>query len=52
MTETDFEQLYSQFGIRRSNPESRQHSAWFNEQHKKYRCLQAGLLDMSCYENL
>ncbi len=51
-TETDLEQLYSQFGIRRTNPEIWQHADWFNEQHKKYRGLQAGLLDLSRYENL
>jgi hypothetical protein len=51
-TETDLEPLYSQFGIRRTNPEIWQHSDWFNAQHKKYRGLQAGLLDMSRYENL
>ncbi|MDD1611608.1 MAG: fatty acid cis/trans isomerase [Methylococcaceae bacterium] len=51
-TETDLEAFYSQFGIRRTNPEIWQHSDWFNEQQKKYRGLQAGLLDMSRYENL
>ena len=51
-TETDLELVYSQFGIRRTNPDIWQHSDWFNEQHKKYRGLQAGLLDMSRYENL
>ena len=51
-TENDLEQFYSQFGIRRTNPEIWQHADWFNEQHKKYRGLQAGLLDMSRYENL
>jgi len=50
--EADLEALYSQFGIRRTHPEIWQHSDWLNEQHKKYRGLQAGLLDMSRYENL
>jgi hypothetical protein len=46
------EELYSRFGIRRSNPDIWLESDWFNEQHKKYRGLQAGLLDLSRYENL
>ncbi|MEC4749161.1 fatty acid cis/trans isomerase [Methylomicrobium sp. Wu6] len=51
-SETDLEPLYSQFGIRRTNSEIWQQADWFNEQHKKYRGLQAGLLDMNHYENL
>ena len=51
-TETDLEQLYGKFGIRRTNPEIWQQADWFNQQHKKYRGLNAGLLDMSRYENL
>jgi hypothetical protein len=51
-TETDLQQFYSQFGIRRTNPEIWQHADWSNARHKKYRGLQAGLLDMSRYENL
>ncbi len=51
-TETDLEPVYSQFGIRRTNPEIWQQADWFNEQHKKYRGMQAGLLDLSRYENL
>jgi hypothetical protein len=51
-TKTDLESFYGEFGIRRTNPEIWQHSDWFNEQHKIYRGLQAGLLDMSRYENL
>jgi hypothetical protein len=51
-TEADLESFYSEFGIRRTHPEIWQNSDWFNEQHKKYRGLQAGLLDMSRYENL
>ncbi|NOT10465.1 MAG: fatty acid cis/trans isomerase [Methylococcaceae bacterium] len=51
-TESDLEQLYSQFGIRRTNPDIWHYSDWFNEQHKKYRGIQAGLLDMSRYENI
>jgi len=51
-SEADLEPLYSQFGIRRSNPEIWQQADWFNQQHKIYRGLQAGLLDLSRYENL
>jgi hypothetical protein len=51
-TEIDIDQLYSKFGIRRSNPEIWQNADWFNEQHKKYRGLNAGLLDLSRYDNL
>ena len=51
-SEADLEQLYSTFGIRRSNPEIWQQADWFNEQHIIYRGLEAGLLDMSRYKNL
>ena len=51
-TEIDIEKLYSKFGIRRTNPEIWENADWFNEQHKKYRGLNAGLLDMSRYDNL
>jgi hypothetical protein len=51
-SKADIEQLYSQFGIRRTNPNIWQQVDWFNEQHKKYRGLEAGLLDMSRYDNL
>ncbi|MGR8953694.1 MAG: fatty acid cis/trans isomerase, partial [Gammaproteobacteria bacterium] len=51
-TEAELEALYDRFGIRRSNPAIWEYSDWFNQQHKKYRGLQAGLLDLSRYENL
>lgn len=51
-TEINTEHLYSKFGIRRTNPEIWQNSDWFNEQHHKYRGLNAGLLDLSRYDNL
>ena len=51
-TEIDIDHLYSKFGIRRTNPEIWQNADWFNEQHKKYRGLNAGLLDLSRYDNL
>lgn len=51
-TQPDLESFYSEFGIRRTNPEIWHYSDWFNEQHKIYRDIQAGLLDLSRYENL
>jgi hypothetical protein len=51
-TEADIEQLYSQFGVRRTNPDIWQQADWFNQQHKNYRGFEAGLLDMSRYDNL
>jgi hypothetical protein len=51
-TDSDKNQLYEQFGVRRSNPNIWQQADWFNEQHRKYRGLEAGLLDMSRYKNL
>ncbi len=51
-SETDLDSFYSQFGIRRTNPEIWQQADWFNLQHIKYRGAKAGLLDMSRYENL
>ena len=51
-TEIDIDHLYSKFGIRRTNPEIWLNADWFNEQHKIYRGLKAGLLDMSRYDNL
>ncbi len=50
--EADTEVIYTNFGIRRSNNDIWQQSDWFNQQHLKSRGLQAGLLDMSRYENL
>ncbi|MDD5268738.1 MAG: fatty acid cis/trans isomerase [Methylococcales bacterium] len=51
-TETDLDNLYAKFGVRRTNPEIWQQADWFNGQHKKYRGMEAGLLDMSRYHNL
>lgn len=49
---SESEQLYSKFGVRRSNPEIWKQSDWFNLQNQKYNGMRAGLLDMSRYENL
>ncbi len=46
------EAFYSKYGIRRTNPEIWEYVDWFNEQHKKYRGLRAGLFDLNRYENL
>jgi hypothetical protein len=51
-TENDIDLIYSKFGVRRTNPEIWQQADWFNEQHKAYRGLEAGLLDMNRYDNL
>ncbi|MGR9072792.1 MAG: fatty acid cis/trans isomerase [Gammaproteobacteria bacterium] len=51
-TTGDTEQLYSKFGIRRTNPEIWRQADWFNREHHRYRGLKAGLLDMNRYENL
>ena len=51
-TKIDIDRLYSKFGIQRTNPEFWENADWFNEQHKKYRGLNAGLLDLSRYDNL
>lgn len=46
------ESLYSRFGIRRTHPDIWQQVDWFNQQHFKYRGLEAGLLDLNRYGNL
>jgi hypothetical protein len=51
-TEIERDQLYSKFGVRRTSPTVWQQFDWFNQQHRQYRGISAGLLDMSRYENL
>ncbi len=51
-TETDIDALYSRFGVRRTHSDIWQQADWFNTQHRQYRGLEAGLLDMSRYKNL
>ena len=51
-TPSAMEALYSQYGIRRTNPDIWQQADWFNQQHIKYRGLEAGLLDLNRYNNL
>jgi hypothetical protein len=48
----DRELFYKRFGIRRTHPEIWDYYDWFNQQHKNYRGLSAGLLDLSRYHNL
>ncbi len=51
-SQVDIETIYQTYGIRRSNSDIWHYSDWFNQQHPKYRGLEAGLLDMNRYENL
>ena len=51
-SQVDIETIYQTYGIRRSNSDIWRYSDWFNQQHPKYRGLEAGLLDMNRYENL
>jgi hypothetical protein len=51
-TDEDIDALYSRFGVRRTNPDIWQQADWFNEQHRFYRGLEAGLFDMNRYKNL
>ncbi|MDO9241696.1 MAG: fatty acid cis/trans isomerase, partial [Methylicorpusculum sp.] len=51
-TETEREQFFSGFGIRRTNPGIWHYSDWFNLKHRNDRGLEAGLLDMNRYHNL
>jgi hypothetical protein len=51
-TEAELEQFYAKFGIRRTNPDIWEYADWFNQQNLNYHGLQAGLLDISRYENL
>lgn len=48
----ELENLYAQFGVRRTNPEIWQTLDWFNAQQALYKGVESGLLDMSRYENL
>lgn len=50
--ESEREQFYADYGIRRTNPEIWRYSDWFNQQNKKLKGLKGGLLDLSRYENL
>ncbi len=50
-TEADTDLLYSNFGIRRSNPKFWEYADWFNNEHKKQRGLVAGIFDLNRYHN-
>jgi hypothetical protein len=51
-SKADKDAFYKKYGIRRSNPEIWQYADWFNEQHRQYRGLRAGLFDLNRYNNL
>lgn len=50
-TESQKNKFYSQYSIRRTNPEIWDYADWFNEQHLTHNPLQAGLFDLNRYEN-
>ena len=51
-TKVEKEAFYSKFGIRLTNREIWPYADWFNMQYKIYRGLEAGIFDMSRYNNL
>ncbi|GAB6140060.1 fatty acid cis/trans isomerase [Methylosoma difficile] len=48
----DAERFYSQFAIRRTNPDFWQHYDWLNKKYISLQTLNSGILDLSRYENL
>jgi hypothetical protein len=50
-TDTDFDNFYSHYGIRRSNPEIWQYYDWFNKKYRAEQPESAGLFDMNRYED-
>jgi hypothetical protein len=51
-TDTDLDKFYSQYSIRRTNPEIWQYYDWFNKKYRSEQPESAGLFDMNRYENL
>jgi hypothetical protein len=51
-SKADKDAFYKKYAIRRSNPEIWQYADWFNEQHKQYQGVRAGLFDLNRYNNL
>jgi hypothetical protein len=51
-TDADLDKFYSQYGIRRTNPEIWQYYDWFNKKYRSEQPQSAGLFDMNRYENL
>ncbi|MDD5579027.1 MAG: fatty acid cis/trans isomerase [Methylobacter sp.] len=51
-SEADLDKFYSQYGIRRTNPEIWRYYDWFNKKYRSEQPESAGLFDMSRYENL
>ncbi|CAA9891257.1 Fatty acid cis/trans isomerase [Candidatus Methylobacter favarea] len=50
-TNADLDKFYSQYGIRRTNPEIWQYYDWFNKKYHAEQPENAGLFDMNLYEN-
>jgi len=50
--DADTDKFYSQYGIRRNNPEIWQYYDWFNQKYRDEQPETAGLFDMNRYENL
>ncbi len=46
------DKFYSQFGIRRNNPEIWKFADWFNQKHLSTNPLETGIFDLNRYENL
>ncbi|MDD1615880.1 MAG: fatty acid cis/trans isomerase [Methylococcaceae bacterium NSP1-2] len=51
-TDTDKDNFYSHYGIRRNNPEIWQYYDYFNQKHLTQQPETGGLFDMNRYENL
>jgi len=51
MNRDDYEQMVSQYGIRRTNPQFWDVSDWMQEQHAKAQPINAGILDLSRYKD-
>ncbi|MGZ8152116.1 MAG: fatty acid cis/trans isomerase, partial [Methylovulum sp.] len=50
-TDSESERFYSSFAIRRNNPEIWRYFDWFNQKYRDEQPENAGLFDMSRYEN-
>ncbi|NOQ63510.1 MAG: isomerase [Methyloprofundus sp.] len=51
-TAADKDAFYAKFGVRRTHPKIWDYVDWFSEQHIKDRGIEAGVLDLSRYNNL
>ena len=50
--DTEIDSFYSRYGVRRNNPEIWAYYDWVNQKHRVEQAGNAGLFDMSRYENL